>query len=373
MAQLSDSIAISRGGVIGKTTLNDLPVSSATLDAINANSGDGSATEASTVNTGCLNVNPYFELGDADYSDYAVIDTTGSSDRCITPLASHNTRYGLQVRNFGGTLIGNKTLPALTGFELRATIRYRFRVYGSAVDPAKSYAFRIYMGTKCYDATDRFVRYADVYKMPVGCRTTFAQPVTNGDTTITINTPATAWYSDGTNVLNHRKSFRCFKPDAFGNQIYTSPISGIPYSEWGYSVDSGYYGYLNYAENIDGTTTVNLRLPWSFGNYDIGDGIVSSQGGGTYQYWASGNSLNHPDTANGQWSPWLTMQSSWELLDGDTLSATTKFREASAYGQFLMLPNYRLYEDNVVIATSTGQVEYETQYSKLALEWRHAP
>lgn len=340
--------------------------------AIDQSMAGGSITEASNSNIGCLNVNPFFGLGVGDYDAYAVYSDDGSPNRSITPLSANNTELGLQVRNTGGTVIGTKKVQAVTDYDLRGTIIYRFRVYGSQVDPAKVYKFRMYLGTKCYDVEDNFVSYADTYIASSDLRTTLAQPANNGDTSIVINTPATPWYSDGTDIKNHQKSLRIFRPDQFGNQVYTGPNSGIVYTPWGYSDDTCYYGYLDYVDNNDGTTTVNLRLPWSLGHFDIGSGVVSTRGGGTYQYWTYGISEAHPDVSDGRWSPWFTMQGSWQTLVGTELNHGTKFRLGTAYARFLLLPNYRLYEDNVIMTPTTGDLEYEVQYSRLSLEWKHS-
>jgi hypothetical protein len=107
---------------------------------------------------GCININPYFELGTLDYENYTNDPTKGE----IIQDDVYKYTNALSIKK-NGTLIGTKKIPIVPGRDYRASIAMKaYTDYNKSVNPNEQVS--IYVGVCCYDGDDKVIR---PYNLPI--------------------------------------------------------------------------------------------------------------------------------------------------------------------------------------------------------------
>jgi hypothetical protein len=126
-----------------------------------------------------------------------------------------------------------------------------------------------------YDKNKHFIENKEVYERYSGTRTTLAQPLENGDTTITL-TSSSNWGNDNNDsVSRYDEQFAIF-PDEHDYPDYT------------YSNITGSY------KSISGNV-ITLTTAWGGADYPAGTAIMNTSHGGTYAYIGASNKLMTTD------------------------------------------------------------------------------
>lgn len=135
---------------------------------------------------------------------------------------------------------------------------------------------RYYFMIACYDKNKNFIDRREVYERYSGTRTTLAQPLENGDTTITLTSSSNWTYVNDT-TSHYSEQFAIF-PDEHDYPDYT------------YSPITGRYVSVNTTTNV-----ITLNTAWQGANYPTGTAIMRTSDGGTYSYIGASNKLMTTD------------------------------------------------------------------------------
>lgn len=171
----------------------------------------------------------------------------------------------------------------------------------------------LYFGVACYDKNKNFIEYNMVHHV-LGSRTTLAQDLNPGDTTITLTNIANWW----TGVPND---------DPYAGNQYLRLIAfwdSSEYLPYTYTRNVTYYSTQDVANN-----KLTLYGPWTGAKVPAGTPIANSNNGGGYNYIAS----------SGQGIP-KTWTTSSAIISGEAVNNDAMFRYGTKYISILFLSNY---------------------------------
>jgi len=319
---------------------------------------DGEISTTSKAGLGTLNPNPTFVLGDADYENYVP-----TAHRTIVQDVVDGTAGSLRVHGGGGTLLGYHYLPVDLTKEYRARFHVKSYFSDGNQDPNKTYTMKTYIGVRCYDSDELFIRYYHIYAR-TGTETTIVNDINNGDTDITI-VDGSSWSNSST---GHLRSLAMLKKQNDGTFRYIGN-NGRLYDNDGYTrwvIYDKAYNKNDITDNGDGTWNIKLKNPWNLGHFSAGDRIRNTKGGSTQQYWYINPNIPVDDT-------WVRGHGAWKSYDFSAPPKSTYndiFRNGTSYCKLVLLPNNRVFEDGTQIsAWDYGGVI--SHYSVVALEWRY--
>lgn len=130
---------------------------------------------------------------------------------------------------------------------------------------------RYYFMIVCYDKNKQFIEGINVYERYSNTRTTLAQPLNDGDTTVTLTSSAN-WGNDGNDAVTRYDEYFAIFPEEHDYPDYT------------YSRITGAY------RSISGNV-LTLSSPWSKGYYPTGTVIMNTSYTSTFSYIGAVNVL----------------------------------------------------------------------------------
>jgi hypothetical protein len=303
---------------------------------------------------GCVNINPFFELGSLDYEPYAENPIYGE----IIQDDVYKYTNALSIKKHG-TIIGTTKIPIVPGRDYRASIAMKvYTDYNKSVNPNEEVS--IYVGVCCYDSDNNIIypHNLPIAGAPWG---ELVEDFKQGDTYIKVKMTDGSPYNGG---VSHKRSFLLYRADDNFSHIGNN---GRIYDPRGYTRNYFYQAY-NINEVIDEGNDVyriNLKNAYdgSKGEYKIGDAFTNTRSGGSFNYWIS----NKKFVADGKWH---TYSNNWRRYPKgyiDPALYTQVVRNGTAYVRLLILPNYRYFKED---GTKTYDVNLETILGQVALEWR---
>jgi hypothetical protein len=303
---------------------------------------------------GCININPFFELGSLDYESFTNDPAKGE----IIQDDVYRYKNALSVKK-RGTFIGTKKIPIVPGRDYRASIAMKaYTDYNKSVNPNEQVS--IYVGVCCYDSDDKIIypHNLPIVDAPWG---ELVEDLKQGDTYIKVKMTGGSPYNGN---VSHRRSFLLYRADENFSYIGNN---GRIYDQKGYTRNYLYQAYNENAVVDEGNDIYRIDLSsaydGSIGEYKAGDAFTNTRSGGTYNYWISDKRI----TTDGKWHSYSNNWRRYKKGYVDPGFYSEVVRNGTAYVKLIIRPNYRYYKED---GTSTSDVNLETVLGQVALEWR---
>jgi hypothetical protein len=297
-------------------------------------------------NNGCLNGNPFFNLGNFDWE---TVTTTNSN----TSFTVENVLYneGLFINGGRSDIYSTNLFSIPYGYNYQMKIRLK-SLYDD--QPKSDYSVEIYAGIVCYDAMLRVISPLNV-TITKNKNTSYINEVTNlddhkfylvndlnaGDTEITLQGNPDYLYQGNT---KYARSLRFYKQSS--GFRYTDE-SGHTYDEWAYSRDVVYdpQGFYNKSitDNGNGTFTLTLRQAYNGPTWLAGDGVLNCRNGGIHPYFLTHKGYAPDGEIHTLSSNVRRASSAPKKRYADSLNV---IRNGTVYGKIILYANYAVKDNN---------------------------
>jgi hypothetical protein len=309
--------------------------------------GDNIITKMPQLNhSGCLNANPFFNLGTFDW-DKAISGNNNTS--FITDDVLYNG--GLFINGGRASIYSSNFFSVPYGFEYQIKVKLKSLYDGQPRDDVNVF---IYAGIICSDAMLRDINLLHV-AITKDKDTYYINDVTNlddhkfflvndlnqGDTEITLRGNPDYLYQGN---VTHNRSLRFYKQSE--DFRYTDE-SGHLYDEWAYSRLIAYdpQGFYNkdITDNGDGTFTITLNQAYSKTPMLAGDGCLNTRIGGTHPYLLVSKKYKADGDIHTLSSPVRKAVLAKKKRYVDSLNT---IRNGTMYGRVIVYANYLVRNDN---------------------------
>lgn len=219
----------------------------------------------------------------------------------------------------GGGSFRNATMGAITRTdELIPVDPYSYyNISVTAIASTYVAGANAYFGMECFDIDGLSILPNHSSIVAGSARTTLAQPLNPGDTTVTL-TDATGWHNGAS------AASRIFNWYGYTNG------AGYTYPNYTYTRNSltGAWAQGGISGNV-----ITLSVPWAGPALAAGRAVANGQSGGTFLYMPSANNVNIPAT----WTSYSDVMGN--LNTDNSVNDPTRFRYGTAYIKILFLMN----------------------------------